>query len=126
MNASELLSNFRALGPQPLNVVLQYLADHFHEFRTRTGHKLFTGEDTQMFLEESADVATKVCPLDELVEVSQRLELQATPKALPPAPQPRYDSTCPRCGHKHTGDGECGMFMGMSAGYCKCDVEVVA
>ena len=40
-------------------------------------------------------------------------------------PQRRWNDVCPRCGHVHTGDGECGVFMGRSAGHCRCQ-EVVS
>lgn len=123
MRSYDLISNIRALGPQPTNVFLQYLADHFHEFRSRTGHRLFTVEDAKDFIQEAADHAGKVCGLMELVEVAPALALRT--EARPPASQRRYDPTCPRCGHIHEGIGQCGMSMG-SAGLCRCEFEVSA
>lgn len=33
------------------------------------------------------------------------------------------DGTCPRCGHKHEGERECGVSMG-GGGLCRCELSV--
>jgi hypothetical protein len=39
------------------------------------------------------------------------------------ASRANLDKTCPRCGHVHEGDSECGQFMG-GGGYCRCELPV--
>jgi len=39
--------------------------------------------------------------------------------------QPRWDSTCPHCGHVHQSEEECGVHMG-GAGPCQCGSKVSA
>lgn len=56
----------------------------------------------------------------QLNSVEKKKQLKAPP------PQCRWTDTCPRCGHVHSGDGECGTFMGRSAGHCQCQEKVTA
>ena len=40
------------------------------------------------------------------------------------APQARWEDTCPRCGHVHQADAECGEALG-GGRICRCEFEGV-
>jgi hypothetical protein len=104
MTAKEALSNCLAAGAMESVEYFLYLASHADELRTSDGQRLNDNTDFAVFLREFAEA---LCPF---VEKS------------PPA----HHSTCHSCGHIHTEDDECGMFMGTSAGYCRCGERVGA
>ena len=107
MTAKEALSNLHAAhvneATEPVEYFL-YLAAHCHDLKTADGQRLNDGTDFAVFLREFAEA---LCPFVEAVE-------------------PAHHATCHVCGHIHTGDGECGMFMGVSAGYCRYEEKVGA
>lgn len=108
MTAAEAIANL-ARVQEPAERFL-YLAAHAHEFRLATGQRLLDGTDFKAFLVE-------------LAEASQPGGLAAIP------PQKRWprsvDLTCPRCGHVHESEGECGVAIG-GGRYCHCELEVPA
>ena len=100
MNVEETVIKLRADGAiEPIEIFL-FLANHAHELRTADGQRMNDATDFTAFLRELAD-------------------------ALAPAKQPKLacHDTCPRCGHIHQGEEECGMFMGATAGFCRCEVQ---
>jgi hypothetical protein len=137
MNAHELLSDL-PLGPGDTRLallyarlLLSYLADHVYLAELANGSHVRDVTDFAQWCRELAEEAAKIGKFPSPsngAEVSIGLEVGTGLKVLPPRPQQRWetDATCHRCGHIHTGDGECGMFMGTKAGYCLCDSKVSA
>ena len=60
MNASDLISNLRALGPQDDYVFWSYLADHWHEMRLSDGMGLLDKTDDIAFFREAARATRQV------------------------------------------------------------------
>ena len=116
MNPSELVSNLRTLGNQELHIFLNYLADHWHELRLQSGGRLLDGSDAKEFLREAAEYAMPAREFSSPVEFGNH-KLRASGRVI--------DSTCPRCGHIHQGEQECGTQMGRDR-LCRCDLEVPA
>jgi hypothetical protein len=103
MTAKEAIANLRAAGATDPVEYFLYLANHAHEARLGGGSRLNDSIDIAMWLAELAEAI--------------RLEgLASRGIAL--------DKTCPRCGHIHEGDIECGMFIG-SGQFCRCERGVV-
>lgn len=105
MTARELVASLRAAGPVDPAECLLYMAAHAHEFRLSGGQRLLDQIDFTSFL----------------IEVSQALA--GRDQIL--ANRAENDRTCPRCGHLHEGDRECGVFLG-GGGFCRCELEVPA
>lgn len=128
MTAKELIANLRSLGTLDGHVIFNYLAEHTYEAKLATGQQLRDASDFKAFLRELAEEAKIPGPshFRRSTEVSTAAGNGTGPKVLPPAPQRRYeDATCPRCGHVHEGDGECGVLIG-GGRYCRCELEVPA
>ncbi len=98
MTAKELISDLRAMNALDPRECFLYLAAHAHEARLANGCRLLDQTDFTAWLLELSEAAK--------------------PQAL--------DKTCPRCGHVHEGDRECGVFISESTGYCRCELEVPA
>ena len=128
MTAKEVITNLRALGTLDGHVIFNYLAEHLYEARLTNGVKVRDGYDFKVWLRELAEEAKIPRPphFPRSTEVLAVTGNGTGTKVLPPAPQRRYeDATCPRCGHVHEGDGECGVFIG-GGRYCRCELEVPA
>jgi hypothetical protein len=98
MNSQELIQNLLRMGPQDTCVIFNYLADHAAEARLANGERLCDVTDVVVWLRELGDAASHV----EIV-----------------------DRTCPRCGHIHQGDTECGEPIG-GGRVCRCELDVPA
>lgn len=129
MTPSELLSDFD-FGPGDTRqhllsarLLLHYLADHVYLANLNSGDRVAGSDATtfKIWLHELSEEARQIARLP----ASSEHLLSVTREILPPAPQRRYDPTCPRCGHVHEGTAECGMPMG-SGRFCRCEMEVVA
>ena len=59
MTPAQLMSHLRELGPQDLNVVLHFLADHLYTATLANGFRLAHGDvmDLQQWLRELAEAA---------------------------------------------------------------------
>lgn len=125
MTARELLSDLRRMGPQSLEVLFTYLANHWYEFRLENGTLVRHSDaiGAREFLLECA-AAAKLSPDVESTEVSIAAGSRPRPQVIRQE-QPRWDRTCHNCGHVHEGEEECGVFMG-GGGYCKCEEGVRA
>jgi hypothetical protein len=121
MKSSELLADLSALAPGQNSpetllynrLLLRYLADHVYEAELASGQKLRDASDFNAWLRELADLAA---PIPESTKVSWMRRA--------PAPQSRWEDTCPRCGHVHQGDAECGEQLG-GGRICRCEFEAV-
>lgn len=103
MTVADLLPVLRELDPREMFL---YLAAHAHELRLRDGQRLNDLTDFTTFF----------------LELSQALKPESAARNLVPA-QPRWHETCPRCGHVHQGEAECGEPMG-GGRVCRCELEV--
>ena len=112
MTARELISNLRRCGPQSLTVIFHYVADRAHELRLADGQKLNDCLDFAAMLRELGEAARLTRP--ELLDSPPQLRTVST-----------LDPTCPRCGHVHEGDKECGAEIARGR-ICRCEMEVPA
>ncbi len=114
VTSKELIDDLRALGPQDLNVVLRYLADRVPAARTADGLRILDASDFIQWLRELA----------QCWRVSEQLR---PPSAALKRVCDRLAgfNTCPRCGHIHQGESECGQEMG-GGGFCRCELNVLA
>lgn len=103
MTAKELIDHLRACGPQDLNVVFHYLADRVHESRLEGGQRLLDSTDFTIWLRELGNAWR-----------------EAEHHGFLPV-----HNTCPRCGHIHQGDAECGEDIG-GGRICRCELPVPA
>jgi len=109
MTALEAVRNLRAAGAiEPVEYFL-YLASHASDLRLRDGQGLNDGTDFKAFLVELAEAVLPQPVTLSPVEVVQLTHL----------------ATCPRCGHIHQGQSECGEEMGAGR-ICRCELEVSA
>jgi hypothetical protein len=83
-----------------LRLVMRYFADNIHFARLNNGSKIGDVTDVKMLFDQCVDILA--------VNARMTRSLQRT---------------CPRCGHVHEGDRECGAFMG-GGGFCRCEVEI--
>src|SRR5580692_7170624 len=117
MTVSELSQELWAMGPQEANVIFRFLADHVYEAElpvrlTYPPHRLRDVTDFREWLLALAEAAKpQVRPSLRQVQISDQ--------------HPRRDRTCPRCGHVHEGDVECGALTG-GGRVCRCELEVPA
>jgi hypothetical protein len=101
MTAKDAVRNLRALGAlDPVESFL-YLANHLDEARLGEGQRVCDATDFAAWL---AELAAEV----------RAAKLQ------------HAEGTCPRCGHLHEAQDECGVFMGASARFCGCQMKVRA
>jgi hypothetical protein len=105
MTAKDLVANLRAGGAIDPAECLLYMAAHAHEFRLSGGQRLLDQTDfTAWLIEVSRALAGRSHILASRIE---------------------HDRTCPRCGHLHEGDRECGVLLGGER-RCRCELEVPA
>jgi hypothetical protein len=103
MTAREMISNFRAQSgpsPDPRELFL-YLANNAYDVRLADGGRILDLTDF-----------TTLC-----IELAQALKPETSVNS--------HDKTCPRCGHIHEGDRECGFLIG-GGRICRCEMEVPA
>lgn len=121
MNPDKLVSAFRDLGPQDLNVFAQFLADHLYDARLRDGRLVKDGGDaitTKEWLLEVADAATIRDFPDDTKAPTQRV--------LGQRPFVMLDQhKCPDCDHEHGGRDHCGYYLG-EGNICRCPTKVRA
>jgi hypothetical protein len=113
MTPQELISALRSCGPQTLSVILHFIADRLYQAELNSGASLHDVTDFKIFLEECAEVA-KV-----------RDFRDQTASGWREAPSRGVNPPCPRCGHVHQGDRECGEQIG-GGRICRCEMEVPA
>ena len=118
MKPQELVADLGALGPGQSSretllytrLLLCYLADHVHHAELANGLSLHDATDFVTWLREIAEAAAKV-PM-----------LMCTAGHV--FPQPRWEDSCPRCGHVHQGDADCGEPIG-GGRICRCEFVAV-
>lgn len=120
MNARELIADLRLLGPQDLNVVFHYLAARVYDARLAGGLPLSDAHDFKLWLEELGE-ASKHSPILESTEVLVQPGNGTSPKVTR-APQPRWDRSCPDCGHEHEDRSECKKYLGEGK-FCPCETK---
>jgi hypothetical protein len=99
MKPDELIANLRVFCPQNLTVIFQYLADRLYQAQLPNGTMLRDVSDVRDWLEHLSTVAR--APLV---------------KAL-------QQNVCPRCGHIHNNEKECGEKIG-GGRVCRCEMEL--
>jgi hypothetical protein len=105
MTAKEAIANLRLMGHQPIGyVAFLYLAAHADEARLAGGERLNDATDFAAWL----------------IELANAVRAQE-PATLNPA----LNRTCPRCGHVHQGEAECGEPLG-GGRICRCEFKVQA
>lgn len=114
MTAKELIDDLLFLGPQDLNVILSYIADHASEARLAGGERLNDVTDFKAFLRELGE-AWRVHGL--LRRTNVAIDSWQSRTAM--------HDTCPRCGHVHQGEAECGELLG-GGRVCRCELSVPA
>lgn len=121
-----------AFGPNPpkdihiyVSIALCYLSEHCYEARTESGMRLSDLADMKCWLAEVA-AAMNLCGYPASTEVSSQAETRTSLRVTGRSQPSRFvDPTCPRCGHVHQGESQCGEDMG-GAGICRCELEVPA
>ena len=113
MTAREIIAQLRA-RPNMLGAILRYLADRVYDAHTANGQPIRDASDFVAWLRELADVATAPA-------------FSSTVHSLSGETMRRHliESTCPRCGHIHLGEAECGEDMG-GGRRCRCELPVPA
>lgn len=95
--------------------LLRYLADHIVEAELCNGSRVMDATDCKEWLRQIADsLRVKTDSLANFADHRLRLRGRAD-----------LQSTCPRCGHIHEGDRECGFKEG-GGPTCRCEMEVSA
>ena len=127
MTARELLSDLRRMGPQSLEVLFTYLANHWYEFRLENGTLVRHSDaiGAREFLLECA-AAAKLSPDVESTEVSIAAGSRPRPQVIRQE-QPRWksDPVFPDCDHVHEGRDECAKYLGEGK-FCRCESRVTA
>ena len=90
-------------------------AEQAWQFRLADGQRLNDGTDLSHFCKE---VAAAI----ELEEMGQNAATNTAARRLRASGRV-FDDTCPRCGHVHQGDRECGEQIG-GGRICRCEMEV--
>jgi len=117
--AKDVIANLRHQRPQHAHAIFYSLADAALEARLRTGHSLCDLGDFSEWLRELGDAAREV----ELGSGSLRLSSFNNYTSVDG--RRLLDPTCPRCGHVHQGERECGEEMGPGR-ICRCELSVPA
>jgi hypothetical protein len=120
MTPQELIADYRALGQQDLNVLLQFIADHLYELRLSNGAYLYDGTDFKQAFVEMAEELRKA----NSTKVPWMAERSTGQKVTRPE-QKRWATVCHSCGHPHKDREKCGAVMGKDR-ECLCDLEVSA
>ena len=119
MTAAEAIRNLQSMGAhEPIEYFL-FLANHAHELRLANGGRLNDGTDWKAFLRELADSS------EAFDRKPPRLAYCTFVNPLPRTSSKAVDLTCPRCGHVHQGESECGEALG-GGRVCRCELEVPA
>lgn len=130
MRAKEMVDDLRRLGPQDTSVLFHYLADNAIRARLADGQRLCDVGDFIAWLRELAEQAkvhvvsnnralgALIADGKDVMTIDQvRNELGTWPEVM------EIDDICPRCGHLHQGDSECGLPMG-GGRICRCELSV--
>jgi hypothetical protein len=128
MKPQELVADLSALGPGQSSretllytrLLLCYLADHVHHAELENGLKLRDATDFVLWLREVA--AAVKAPV--ITETMCSADIGKRPLVSFRVPQPRWEDACPRCGHVHQGDAECGEQIG-GGRICRCEFDAV-
>lgn len=125
MIAQELIAHLRDCGPQPLNVIFHFLADRCAQSRLASGARLCDAGDFTAWLRELGDAAQPDIPgSTEALHLAERsTRPTVTGQLSGQLSEMRNWNTCPRCGHVHEGDRECGAEVGRGQ-LCRCEMEV--
>lgn len=110
MNAKQVISQLRARPHAQLpnlTVVLRCLAHSVYDARLEDGQRLLDATDFKAWLIELAEAST----------------VHGQPFEHPHSS--RLENTCPRCGHIHQGEAECGEDLG-GGRICRCELPVPA
>ena len=113
MNARELVSDLRLLGPQDQNVIFAFIADRAYLLRLNSGGRLSDLTDFKLFLDELS-AAWRFADFKEAVP---------PPIDRKPLGHWEVEDVCVRCGHVHEGSAQCGVPIGEGR-FCRCEVEV--
>jgi tRNA(Ile2) C34 agmatinyltransferase TiaS len=125
MTISQLISDYRALGPQSENVLLEFIADHLYELRLANSARIIDPMDFKEALHDLAEALRMAEFPEGTVLPPSKVALAHSAYLKSPRVTRSNDPTCPRCGHVHEGAGECGVSMGKDR-ICRCEMEVVA
>jgi hypothetical protein len=106
MNAIRIIEALRD-RPNNLGVVFRYLAEQVYDAHLDDGQRLLDATDFKAWLRELAEAST----------------VHGQPFAG--FHRGSLHDTCPRCGHIHQGDAECGEDLG-GGRICRCELPVPA
>ena len=120
MTPSELIARYRDLGPQDLNVLLQFIADRLYCLRLANGPRILDVTDMKQAFLEMAEELRKSCN----TKVPWMVNEKPIPKVTP-SEHERWAGICHSCGHPHKDKAECGASMGNER-KCLCDLEVAS
>jgi hypothetical protein len=129
MTTAQLIAELRTLGPGQntheamlySRIVLRFLADNVQDAQLADGSRLQYVTDFMAWLREVADAAR----ISVSTKVPAMMEMSTRPAVRCRAAQPRWNEMCPRCGHVHQGDAECGEQIG-GGRICRCEMDVPA
>ena len=105
MTARQVVDHLRELGILDNRTLLLALSNCTGEARLQDGQRLNDATDFAAWLRE---VAGELRVPERVAFITRRIDL-----------------TCPRCGHVHEGDRECGVEV-PGAGICRCELQVPA
>jgi hypothetical protein len=114
MTPQELIADYRALGQQDLNVLLQFIADHLYELQLTSGGCILDATDCKEAFLEMAEALRKSCS----TSVPSTVNEKPIPKVTRPQQQ-RWAGICHSCGHVHQDKSKCGKEMGTNR-ECLC------
>jgi len=123
INPRGLVLNLCALGQQDGCVVFAYIAEHYYELALSNGSPLAYTDVTghKQFWEEVAEAA-KVSGFSPSTPVQAPTGFGTSPKVTP---RPRWDRSCPDCGHEHEDRTECKKYLGEGK-FCQCESRATA
>ena len=119
MTAHDFISKFGYEHMDRLGTIFLYLAEFSYQARLQDGKQLRDATDFRQFLRELSEAAI-VAVGRSSTEVPNSAERRPAAKVTC---RRSVDQTCPRCGHVHQGDRECGEQIG-GGKVCRCEMEV--
>lgn len=118
MTPSELVSHLAPYDRARLALIFEYLGVKTYALTLENGKPLSDVIDFSVFCQELS-TALKSPRLGE--PANAPIEIRTRPRTMSRS----VHDTCPRCGHVHEGDRECGVEIGRGQ-LCRCEMEVPA
>lgn len=120
MTARDFIAKLSPFELERTALIFEYLAVCIPDCQLLRGAHLHDASDFMAFaLEVSAEAKAKLALAGSSTEVPKLHEFRPRSKVT------KLDDTCPRCGHVHQENSECGCPMG-GGRTCRCDMEARA